>query len=160
MIIYYEPHKLFLKKLLSSRVEFILVGGYAVNFHGYNRQTGDLDIWLNPSKKNKKNFIDFLRKEGFGDESLNKIEALNFEDPNFFHFGEPPLRINFITQIKLVKFNDALNRAEILDEDDMKVPVLNFDDLIVSKITNDRLKDKLDVQELQKISQLKKRKKK
>jgi predicted nucleotidyltransferase len=159
MIIYYEPHRIFLKRILESGVDFILVGGHVVNYYGYNRQTGDLDIWLNPTEKNKMLLFSFLRSEGFEEPGLKKIESLNFKELNFFHYGEPPLRIDFITRIKNVIFSKAKARIEILEEGGMKIPILHFDDLMLSKITNERLKDKLDVDRLQKITELKKKKK-
>ena len=57
MKILLEEFRLLLKKLLESKVDFILIGGYAVNFHGYNRPTGDMDIWLRPTNETRDKLV-------------------------------------------------------------------------------------------------------
>ena len=157
MHIFYEPHKEFLRKLIAFNVDFILIGGYAVNFHGYNRATGDMDIWLRPDNQNKLNFINLLKEEGFQEETTFQVNALNFELPATFYFGEVPLRIDFLTIISGVKFDDAWNDKVFLPMGEFQIPVLHLHHLILSKISNDRLKDKQDVEELQKIQKLNKK---
>jgi len=73
MNILLEPHKQLLRSLIEFKVDFILIGGYAVNFHGYNRVTGDMDVWLKPDNENREKFISYLKAEGFEKESLNRI---------------------------------------------------------------------------------------
>jgi hypothetical protein len=57
MNILLEPHKHLLRRLIDFKVDFILIGGYAVNFHGYSRATGDMDVWLKPDNDNRSKFI-------------------------------------------------------------------------------------------------------
>lgn len=57
MNILIEPHRDVLKKLIAFNIDFILIDGYAANFHGYNRVTGGMDIWLKPDNVNKKKFL-------------------------------------------------------------------------------------------------------
>ena len=159
MIILYEPHKEFLKKLLSHDVEFILIGGYAVNFHGYNRPTGDMDIWLKPSNPNKEKFLKFMKLEDFSPESIKQVAQLDFTKDTAFFFGEMPLRIDFLTRISGVEFDEAWKQKNTLSITGIDIPVLHLHHLILSKISNPRTKDKLDVEELQKVEKLKKRKK-
>lgn len=158
MIIFYEPHKEFLKKLISNDVEFILIGGYAVNYHGYNRPTGDLDIWLKPDNANRDKLLRLLRSENFSEEGINKIARLDFSKPVTFYFGKIPLRIDFLTHISGVKFNEAWQQKVLLPMEDCEIPILQLHHLVLSKISNDRTQDKLDVEELQKIIRLKKKK--
>jgi hypothetical protein len=73
MNILLEPHRQVLRSLITFNVDFILIGGYAVNFHGYNRTTGDMDVWLKPDNDNRTKFIEYLKNEGFDNSSLNKI---------------------------------------------------------------------------------------
>jgi len=70
MNIFLEKHFDLIKKLLEGNVLFILIGGYAVNFHGYNRTTGDLDLWVKPDNENKTKLIAVLTKMGFNLEVL------------------------------------------------------------------------------------------
>ena len=53
MNIFLKEHYLLLEKLINAGVEFIIIGGYAVNYHGYNRTTGDLDLWIKPDNDNR-----------------------------------------------------------------------------------------------------------
>lgn len=157
MNILLEPHKALLRKLIELKVEFILIGGYAVNFHGYNRTTGDMDIWLKPDNENKSKFIKFLNSEGFDSESLTKISSIDFTKHAAFHIGEEPLQVDFVTIISGVTFAEAEEKKKQLPFEGMHIPFLDFDHLILSKITSARAKDKADIEELQKIMQLKKK---
>ena len=157
MIPFLEEFKLIFKSLLRHNVEFLLVGGYAVNYHGYNRSTGDMDIWLKPDNANKANFLAMLKNENFNKNSLKIIENLNFEDANCFHIGKPPKRIDFLTKISGVEFAEAWKERVFLKFEDFNVPVLQLNHLIISKIATGRLQDKADIEFLQKIVRLKKR---
>ena len=151
MVIVFEQHRLFLKKLLAAGVEFILVGGYAVNFHGYNRPTGDMDIWLKPSDETKNKLLALLASEGYTDSSLVAIQASDFTQHLALHLGEDPFRIDFLTFIQGVKFDEAQKQQQLLPLGDKVVPVLHLHHLVLSKMNTNRLKDKADVEELQKI---------
>ena len=83
-----QAHKKFLIDLLDAGVEFMLVGGYAVNFHGYPRYTADMDIWLKPDNDNKQKFTAFLEQMGFEPESINHVRSRNFSQANSFHIGQ------------------------------------------------------------------------
>jgi hypothetical protein len=157
MNILLEPHKHLLRRLIDFKVDFILIGGYAVNFHGYNRATGDMDVWLKPDNENRSKFIGYLKAEGFDEESLLRISETDFTKHAAFHIGEKPLQVDFITIISGVSFLEADQQKQLLPLGDSFIPVLHLDHLILSKITSNRLKDKLDVEELQKIMQLKKK---
>ena len=156
MNILLEPHKQLLRRLIEFKVDFILIGGYAVNFHGYNRVTGDMDIWLKPDNDNRTKFIAFLKEDGFDEESLNRISETDFTQHTAFHIGEKPLQIDFIAIISGVSFPEANERKQLLPFENISIPFLHLDHLILSKITSSRLKDKMDVEELQKIMRLKK----
>jgi len=151
MIIFLDPHKSFLKKLVSGNIEFILVGGYAVNYYGYTRTTGDIDLWLKPDNSNRDCLISVLMKEGFSEEGINKIQSLDFTTMVAFHTGEMPFKIDFMTHISGLTFSEAISKKESLLVDDFVIPVLSFDHLILSKISTSRKRDQADVEELQKI---------
>lgn len=158
MNIFIEVHQQMLKALVNNNVRFMLVGGYAVIYHGYARTTGDMDIWLALGNENKENMGKALRQFGIDDESMAGFQAIDFTQPqNVFYFGKEPGRIDFVTMISNVNFDDAFKKTVSINLDGIQIPVINYDQLILSKLTSDRLKDKADVEELRKIHQYKKK---
>lgn len=155
MDLFYEPHRIILKQLLENHVEFIMIGGYAVNYHGFNRPTGDLDLWLKPTEENKIAFIKMLEKSGFDREGIEYVKSINFKEAEVFCIGEVPVRVDFLTKISGVNYEDADKEKIIASVEGMQVPILHLKHLVLSKLSNERTKDKLDVEELQKIQQLK-----
>lgn len=156
MNILLEEHKTFIIQLLSSGVEFILVGGYAVIFHGYGRTTGDMDIWLKPDNANRDKLIDVLSNTGIVEEDLAILRSKDFSETLEFHIDEPPTRIDFLTKIVGVSFDEANQRKVFLPLGEFQVPVLHLEDPLTNKLISGRAKDKADVEELQKILRLKK----
>jgi predicted nucleotidyltransferase len=152
MDIFFDPHRNLLRALLNEGVEFIIIGGFAVNFHGYNRPTGDVDIWLKPTEDNKKILLKSLVKLGFDDESLSYVDSLDFNEMQAFSIGSAPFRFDFLTKINLVSYDDADKQKHLCDIEGLKIPILHLNHLVLSKINSDRAKDKADVEELQKIS--------
>jgi len=73
MIITLEEHKIFLKKLLAANIGFILIGDYAVNYYGYNRPTGDMDVWLNPTNDNRDKLLDLFEAEGYDRNTISTL---------------------------------------------------------------------------------------
>lgn len=148
-------HKKLLLNLLESDVIFLLIGGYAVNYHGYPRYTEDLDIWLKPNNENKANFILFLKQQKFAPAGINKLTELNFSEAQSFHIGQDETRIDFMTKISGVRFDEAFQGHAKLILDDHEIPVIQFQHLIVNKMVSSRPQDKADVDMLQKIHEYK-----
>ena len=156
MYIFHSTHQQFAFALLDEGVDFLLIGGYAVIYHGYVRSTGDLDIWIRPTNENKEKFIKALARADIHPEDLAHIKDLDFTDAVALHFGNPPERLDFLTRIIGIDFQKAYERRVFLPIKNYQVPVLHLDDLIVNKIMSGRPKDKADAEELQKINRLKK----
>jgi len=156
MNILFETHREFLKELYKEKVNFILVGGYALIYHGYIRGTGDMDIWLEPDNKTKDKLLIILKKLKFSKDSIRKVEKLNFIEMVAFHFGDPPEKIDFLTKLSGIVFKEAFENCNYLEIADVKIPVLRLEDLITNKLLSNRAKDKADVEELRKIYKLKK----
>jgi len=156
MIIFLEEHKQILRSLLDCKVDFILIGGYAVNYHGYNRPTGDMDILLRPNNANKEKLLLMFMQEGFVEESLKNVRDLDFTKAAVFHIGKPPKRIDFLTHISRVDFDEAWKEKQLLPMGEYSVPVLHLHHLILAKMGTGRERDKGDIDELQKINKLKK----
>ena len=151
MNIFNDFHQRFVIELLKHEVEFIIVGGLSVVFHGYIRTTGDMDLWIRPTNENKRKLIPVIRQFGLSEDSIVILENKNFAEPLAFHFNNPPQKVEFLTHIAGLQFVDAFSNCEYLEIENQKIPLLGFDDLIVNKLMTGRLKDKADVEELQKI---------
>jgi hypothetical protein len=157
MDIFYELHIELLKKLQEYEAEYLLIGGYAVNYHGFNRPTGDLDLWINGTEENKSKILKVLEFYQFLPESIDHIRNLDFSKANAFSFGEVPIRVDFLTKISGIAFEEAYQQKVIGEINGLQIPVLHLNHLILSKISNERTKDKMDVEELQKIMRINKK---
>jgi hypothetical protein len=83
------------EKLLECEVEFLLIGGYAVNYYGFARYTGDMDFWLKPTNENKLNFLKAIELLGRKKEDIELLKSYDFTLPQVISMGEQPLRIDF-----------------------------------------------------------------
>ena len=160
MSILLESHKQIVEFLIKFEVKFLVIGGYAVNIYGYSRTTGDIDIWLEPTSLNQKNFLKMLKELKFQSESIQTVSELDFSLPNAFHIGEKPLKVDFLTKIAGLEFHDSFVHKNIIPLDRFDLPVLSLNDLIISKSVTGRLRDQNDIEELQKVQKLIKRNKK
>ncbi len=103
-----------LKELNKAQVQYLVVGGYAVNFYGYRRTTGDIDLWIKPKNDiNKKLIIQSLSNLGVDKEILAQVENLDFSKPVVFIDGVEPFRIDFMTYVNGVEFEVAWNKKTI-----------------------------------------------
>lgn len=151
MNLFIERHQELINTLLWHKVDFIVIGGYSVIFHGYARTTGDVDIWLKPSNDNKSKLLEVFKAMGFFEVDFQPIANYDFTKHIVFSMWEEPEKVDFITRIKLVEFDVANERKIIAEVDGLKIPFLHLDDLVRSKFNTGRLKDKVDIEELQQI---------
>ncbi|MBS1736626.1 MAG: nucleotidyltransferase [Bacteroidetes bacterium] len=152
-----EEHREILEVLLKHKVDFMLVGGYAVIHYGYDRNTGDMDIWLKTGNENRDKLINSLRDFGITEADLETLKNMDFNHPvPVFYFGAEPRRIDFITQISNVTFDEAIQKVNFIELGKIQVPVIHYNHLIASKLTSTRMKDKADIEELQKIDKYRK----
>lgn len=142
--------------MLDAGVDFILVGGYAVGYHGYVRATGDMDLWLRATNKNNERFIVAMQNIDMNPNDLEYIRGKGLAEIGMFHFSEEPERIDFMTKLAGLDFDKAFSRRGFIELQNYKIPVLHLDDLVINKLLSDRGKDQADVEELQKINRLKK----
>lgn len=90
-----QDFKEFIELLAKNKVEYLIVGGYAVGIHGYPRYTGDLDVWVNPTEQNSALVLKAVDEFGF---PSFKLTQNDFSKPgNVIQLGYPPLRIDLIT---------------------------------------------------------------
>ena len=141
-----DDFKEFLRLLNANRVDYLLVGGYAVGLHGYPRATVDLDVWVGPTPENAERVVQALRSFGFDMPALN---AQLFLDPrSIVRFGTPPFRIEIMTAIDGVEFQACRGRAPVFNLDDVQVPVISLDDLKTNKRAAGRNKELADLDNL------------
>ena len=138
--------KEFLRLLSSERVEYLVVGGHAVGFHGYPRATGDLDVWIAVGPQNARRMNDVLRRFGFADESVDP--SIFLEPDKIIRMGVPPLRIEILTGLSGVDFRSCYARRTTLQVDDVEVSWISLEDLRVNKQAAGRHKDLADLDEL------------
>jgi predicted nucleotidyltransferase len=148
-------HKL-LSEFNKKEVEYMVVGGYAVNFHGYRRTTGDIDLWIKPDNTlNKVSILYCLRNLEVEEGILNQLNDLDFSKPIVFIDGEEPFKIDFMTFVSGVNFSEAWQQRDIAILDGISIPFIHLNHLVLSKITTGRPQDKIDIEQLQKIQKLK-----
>jgi hypothetical protein len=136
----------FLKLLSSHGVEFLLIGGYAVGIHGYPRGTADLDVWVASTPVNAQRIVDALRDFGFNTPELNP--SLFLAPDKVVRMGVPPLRIDILTTIAGVSFDDCFGRRDVVSVGDVRVPVISLPDLKANKLAAGRSQDLADVEHL------------
>jgi predicted nucleotidyltransferase len=131
-----------LQSLLNNKVEFLVVGAYAMAAYGYPRATGDLDLWVFTSTENAEKVYKALGEFGA---PLEQIDQDSFSEKGIiFQIGVAPCRIDIITQISGVEFEQAYPKRKEIEIDGIKVPVISKEDLICNKESTGREKDKLD----------------
>lgn len=156
MDIFIKEHQELLASLVDNKVSFMLIGGYAVIYYGYERVTGDLDIWLQPDNENLPKLLKALKDFGIEENSMDRIKQIDLTTPQMFYIGDKPRRIDFLTKVSGISFSEAILLVNYFPLEDKQVPVIQYHHLILTKITTGRLKDKADVEELQRINKFKK----
>ena len=136
----------FLKLLNSHRVEYLLVGGYAVCFHGYCRNTADIDFWIAINPANAAKLVRLIREFGFNVAELS--EELFLEKGRMIRMGVEPTRIELLTEISGCDFAECY--AQKVDGllDGIPVNIISLPQLIRNKIKSGRLKDLDDARQL------------
>ena len=136
----------FVALLNSHRIEFVVIGAYAVAFHGYPRYTGDLDILVKPERENAQKILQALAEFGFGGLGigLHDLEAAG----KVVQLGVSPNRIDLITSITGVTFEQAWASREPGELDGVEVYFIGRIPLIRNKESTGRAKDLGDAEEL------------
>lgn len=152
-----ENIKAFVSKANIHDVKMIMVGGGAVQFHGYPRNSLDVDFWIDTSQENFDKLLEVFNDMGY---ELDRFpqKVLDQEQNISIKFAPTDLNLELITNFSVNKsFNEAYSAAiEFSFDSDInaKSKVLAFDDLIISKVKAGRPKDLLDVQELNRVRKI------
>jgi hypothetical protein len=140
----------FIELLEKHGVRYLVVGGYAVGFHGFPRYTGDLDIFIAISEENSGKIMDVFSELGFTDLDLSESDFQ--EEEIVVEIGREPLKIQVLTGIDGVTFNEC-NEGKIIfrSENGLRIPFIGFEQLLKNKQASPRAKDKIDFEELRRI---------
>ena len=141
-----QDFKEFLQSLNNNGVRYLVIGGYAVAFHGYPRYTKDIDIWIELSSDNAERLVRALDDFGFG--SLNLTSQKFLQPHKVFQLGHPPRRIDILTSPAGVVFDDCYVRRIESTIDGVLVPFLSLDDLKAAKQAAGRHQDLADLENL------------
>ncbi|MCP3956944.1 MAG: hypothetical protein GY719_03740 [bacterium] len=139
----------FIELLNSTSVEYLLVGGHAVGYHGFPRMTGDFDFFVRASHENALRLIEVFRQFGFAD--ADKLLPVFTTVGRAVKIATPPDRIDVITGISGVDFDDAWSSREPAELDGPPVSVISREVLLKSKRASARPKDLLDVAEIERL---------
>lgn len=139
----------------KHQVRMLMVGGSAVNFHGYQRHSADVDFWIETTDENFKNLLLVFKEMGFEIEDFPL--AVRQQQQNIsVKFSPLDLDLELITNFSVNKsFSEAYNDSEVSEVNDntfLRWNVLSLEDLISSKIKANRPKDLLDIQQLREIN--------
>ncbi len=141
-----EDYKDILSALLEQKVDFILVGAYAMAAHGFLRATMDIDLWVRPNGENAQRVYTALAQFGA---PMSQVTIDDFKTPGLvFQIGVAPCRIDILTAITGVEFEQAYDSANIVVIDGQSIPVLSLQHLVYNKQSTGRAKDLLDVEML------------
>jgi hypothetical protein len=136
-----------LSALHAENAEFLIVGSYAVAAYGGQRATADIDIWVRPSAENSLRVMRALARFGA---PTAQLKAQDFQtDDLVFQMGNPPWRIDILTSIDGVSFDEAWPDRSEWNIDGLKLPVLSRRHVILNKRTVGRAKDLADVEQLE-----------
>ena len=138
--------KEFLKLLNSHRVEYLLIGGYAVGYHGYPRATGDMDLWVAVRQNNAEKLVVALREFGLNAPQLSADIFL--QENQIIRMGVPPMRIELLTTISGVDFDSCYSERIVDVIDNVEVHIINLEHLKQNKQASGRYKDLDDLQYL------------
>jgi hypothetical protein len=138
--------KEFLRLLSDHHVDYLLIGGYAVSYHGYPRTTADMDIWIETSPTNAQRIIAALQAFGFGETGIKPDQFLLPDQ--ITRMGVRPLQIEILTTISGLDFAAAYARRVVDVIDGVPISFICSDDLKTNKRASGRLKDLADLDNL------------
>ena len=138
--------KEFLKLLKEHDVRYLLIGGYAVGYHGYPRATDDMDIWVAIHPENASKLVAALQDFGMDDPELRS--ELFLQKPKIVRMGFAPLRLEISTTISGVDFEDCYAERVVEILDGIEVSLIDLENLKRNKRASGRSKDLADLENL------------
>lgn len=142
-----EDYKDMLQALADENAKFLLVGAYAMAAHGYPRATVDIDIWVDPSPANAEAVVRAVKRFGAPADAVAERDLRKAD--TVFQIGVAPRRVDILTGLSGLDFDDAFRRSIDAHIDGMPVRVPSLDDLIRNKRASGRTKDMADLEALE-----------
>lgn len=143
-----QDYKEFIELLNAHNVRYMVVGGYAVAYHGHVRTTGDIDIWVEISPDNAARLLQVMQAFGFG----SLYQEADFLTPGaIIQLGVTPIRIDILTEVDGVLFADCFAVCEPTMWDGVNINFMSLVDLKKNKASTGRLKDAADLRSLNKV---------
>jgi hypothetical protein len=137
----------FIGLLEGERVEYLIVGGYAVGVHGFPRYTGDIDFFVAVHPSNAARLVQVFKRFGFGELGLKDTDFL--EEDFVIEIGREPRKIQVLTGIDGVSFDECHRNRLIVNHQGLLLPFIGKEELIRNKTASGRPKDRIDLEELQ-----------
>jgi hypothetical protein len=152
MDILHPEFVLFLTCAAKNNLRYLLIGGYAVNYYGHNRNTNDLDVWLAPTNENKLAFINTLLCMKYSETEVLPLYNEDFTKPFKADIGSPSADIDILTFVHpKISFDDAEKNKEVFSIDNINMQFVPYNFLKEMKLFAKRDKDLLDIVELEKL---------
>jgi predicted nucleotidyltransferase len=148
-----QDFKEFIELLNNHNVKYMVVGGYAVGYHGHPRYTKDIDLWVLMKSNNASNIIKSVKEFGFESLGLEEEDFLNSD--NIIQLGFPPNRIVLLTEIAGVEFESCYSNKLTIEFEGVTIPFISLNDLIKNKQSSGRLQDLADAEKLEKLKKQK-----
>ncbi|HAP35679.1 MAG TPA: hypothetical protein DCQ28_06935 [Bacteroidetes bacterium] len=138
--------KEFIQLLNVHNVQYLIVGGYAVAFHGHPRYTKDIDIWIWMEQTNAEHMLDVLKVFGFSSLGLQRDDFL--KKNNVVQLGNPPNRIDILTDLSGVVFEECYPKRNSITIDGIAINFIDIENLIQNKKASGRHQDLADIENL------------
>jgi len=139
--------KEFIQLLNEHKVRYLVVGGYAVAFHGYPRYTKDIDIWIEMDPSNANQLVEALAQFGFGSLGLTAHDFL--EPDTIIQLGNPPNRIDLLTSLSGVEFSTCFASRLEVEIDGEIVNFIDIENLKINKRASGRSQDLADLDHIE-----------
>lgn len=138
----------FISAFNRNDVKYILVGGYAVIFHGYVRTTGDIDLWVKKDEENYNKIFKAFHDFGMPLFDLTKENFLYNENLDVFTYGSPPVSIDVVSSIKGLNFDETYQNSIMKNIDGINIRMICLEDLKIAKKASGRPRDINDLENL------------
>ena len=142
-----KDFKEFIELLNKNKVKYLIVGGYALAFHGHPRYTKDIDIWIKSEKENAEGILKALEEFGFSDIGIT-INDLT-EPETIIQLGYPPNRIDLITEVSGIKFDVCYKSKVEVEIENIIINFIDLENLKKNKRASRRNQDLADLENLE-----------
>jgi hypothetical protein len=142
-----KDFKEFIELLNKNNVRYLVVGGYALAFHGYPRYTKDIDFWVWVNEKNAENIVKALQEFGFSSLDINEQDFLS---PGYVvQLGQPPSRIDLLTSVTGLDFDECYVSKVQIDIQGLKIDFIDMENFKKNKKAVGRYQDLADLENLE-----------